>query len=283
MGVYGYILIDEYVTIKDKRFGNAVNIPFLWNIQLTTYLTNFMFLLFLFVCQVEKNEDADQKIEQDGTTNKPEDKAHKAATKIQASFRGHITRKKMKGDEEEKDGDSPAAADEATEGGEVEKKVNGEEAPAKDEEAAAEEPKKVEETSQAKSPVADKAANSPVAAAASPAATATSPVAAAPAATSATAEPQKEEPKPEEKVEEKPKEVEAPVAAAKSPTTATAEEKKEEEKSEEKKEEARQADVPDAVSTTAEKEETNQTNDKQGKAQLLIPFHSKPLQKHRIS
>ncbi|XP_069492008.1 neuromodulin isoform X2 [Ambystoma mexicanum] len=46
--------------------------------------------------QVEKQDDADQKIEQDG--NKPEDKAHKAATKIQASFRGHIIRKKMKGD-----------------------------------------------------------------------------------------------------------------------------------------------------------------------------------------
>ncbi|KAM4796762.1 neuromodulin [Rhinophrynus dorsalis] len=46
--------------------------------------------------QVEKNEDGDQKIEQDA--NKPEDKAHKAATKIQASFRGHIIRKKLKGD-----------------------------------------------------------------------------------------------------------------------------------------------------------------------------------------
>uniref|UniRef100_A0A3B5KDI4 Neuromodulin n=1 Tax=Takifugu rubripes TaxID=31033 RepID=A0A3B5KDI4_TAKRU len=60
---------------------------------------------FLYL-QVEKNEDADQKIEQDGTTNKPEDKAHKAATKIQASFRGHITRKKMKDGEKEKDGDT---------------------------------------------------------------------------------------------------------------------------------------------------------------------------------
>uniref|UniRef100_A0A3Q3LSU0 Neuromodulin n=1 Tax=Labrus bergylta TaxID=56723 RepID=A0A3Q3LSU0_9LABR len=40
----------------------------------------------------------------DGTANKPEDKAHKAATKIQASFRGHITRKKMKDGEEEKEG-----------------------------------------------------------------------------------------------------------------------------------------------------------------------------------
>ncbi|XP_043929060.1 neuromodulin [Protopterus annectens] len=49
--------------------------------------------------QVEKNEDADQKIDQD--TNKPEDKAHKAATKIQASFRGHITRKKLKGEKQQ--------------------------------------------------------------------------------------------------------------------------------------------------------------------------------------
>nr|XP_013805429.1 PREDICTED: neuromodulin [Apteryx mantelli mantelli] len=54
--------------------------------------------------RVEKNEDGDQKIEQDGI--KPEDKAHKAATKIQASFRGHITRKKLKG---EKKGDAPAS------------------------------------------------------------------------------------------------------------------------------------------------------------------------------
>lgn len=59
--------------------------------------------------KVEKN-DEDQKIEQDGV--KPEDKAHKAATKIQASFRGHITRKKLKG---EKKGDAPAAEAEANE------------------------------------------------------------------------------------------------------------------------------------------------------------------------
>nr|prf growth assocd protein 43 [Gallus gallus] len=58
--------------------------------------------------QVEKNEDGDQKIEQDGI--KPEDKAHKAATKIQASFRGHITRKKLKG---EKKADAPASESEA--------------------------------------------------------------------------------------------------------------------------------------------------------------------------
>ncbi|PKK32513.1 growth associated protein 43 [Columba livia] len=57
---------------------------------------------------VEKNEDGDQKIEQDGI--KPEDKAHKAATKIQASFRGHITRKKLKG---EKKGDAPASESDA--------------------------------------------------------------------------------------------------------------------------------------------------------------------------
>lgn len=67
-------------------------------------------LLFsLFSVKVEKN-DEDQKIEQDGI--KPEDKAHKAATKIQASFRGHITRKKLKG---EKKGDAPAAEAEANE------------------------------------------------------------------------------------------------------------------------------------------------------------------------
>uniref|UniRef100_A0A3B3V2S0 Neuromodulin n=1 Tax=Poecilia latipinna TaxID=48699 RepID=A0A3B3V2S0_9TELE len=206
--------------------------------------------------QVEKNEDADQKIEQDGTPNKPEDKAHKAATKIQASFRGHITRKKMKDGEEEKDGDSPAAEEAAN--GEETKKAEGEEAPAKQEETTGEEAKKEgEETNQAKTPGADKPANSP-------AGTATSPVAAAPAAASPTAatapsEPQKEEPK----AEEKPKEVEA---TAKSPTTATAEEKKEE-KSEEKKEEARKADVPAAVSLTAEKEEPNQTNDKKDAAE----------------
>uniref|UniRef100_A0A8D0G4W7 Neuromodulin n=1 Tax=Sphenodon punctatus TaxID=8508 RepID=A0A8D0G4W7_SPHPU len=67
------------------------------------------FPLFLFL-KVEKNDDIDQKIEQDGI--KPEDKAHKAATKIQASFRGHITRKKLK---VEKNGDVPNADAEAAE------------------------------------------------------------------------------------------------------------------------------------------------------------------------
>ncbi|XP_010386919.1 neuromodulin isoform X1 [Rhinopithecus roxellana] len=64
------------------------------------------FLTF-WLSRVEKN-DEDQKIEQDGI--KPEDKAHKAATKIQASFRGHITRKKLKG---EKKDDAQAAEAEA--------------------------------------------------------------------------------------------------------------------------------------------------------------------------
>ncbi|RLV98923.1 hypothetical protein DV515_00010268 [Chloebia gouldiae] len=85
-------------------------------------------------CRVEKNEDGDQKIEQDGI--KPEDKAHKAATKIQASFRGHITRKKLKG---EKKGDAPAsetdAADKKEEGPAAENKES--EAPAATEAAAA--------------------------------------------------------------------------------------------------------------------------------------------------
>lgn len=60
----------------------------------------------MFPWKVEKNDDVDQKIEQDGV--KPEDKAHKAATKIQASFRGHITRKKLKG---EKKGDAQTDLD----------------------------------------------------------------------------------------------------------------------------------------------------------------------------
>lgn len=66
--------------------------------------------LFFFLWKVEKNDDIDQKIEQDGI--KPEDKAHKAATKIQASFRGHITRKKLKG---EKKGDGQTIDAEAGE------------------------------------------------------------------------------------------------------------------------------------------------------------------------
>uniref|UniRef100_A0A3B3ZMN1 Neuromodulin n=1 Tax=Periophthalmus magnuspinnatus TaxID=409849 RepID=A0A3B3ZMN1_9GOBI len=130
--------------------------------------------------QVEKNEDADQKIEQDGTAKPEDNKAHKAATKIQASFRGHITRKKMKDGEDDKEEEAP---------------VNGENVESKK-----------EEESQAKSPEPEKPANSP----APPAESAASPVAPpAAAATSPTAEAPKAEPKAEEKAEEKPKEVEA--------------------------------------------------------------------------
>lgn len=57
-----------------------------------------------FWSQVEKNEEADQEITQDGT--KPEDNVHKAATKIQASFRGHITRKKMKDGEKDEENET---------------------------------------------------------------------------------------------------------------------------------------------------------------------------------
>ncbi|KAG5837273.1 hypothetical protein ANANG_G00237540 [Anguilla anguilla] len=107
---------------------------------------------------VEKNEDADLKIEQDA--NKPEDKAHKAATKIQASFRGHIIRKKLK---DEKKEDSPPVQEGATEGEEKKEKASpvtesaaGNE-PANDSSAA---------TNEAKSPEKEKPVNSPTAAAA---------------------------------------------------------------------------------------------------------------------
>uniref|UniRef100_A0A8C6TP80 Growth associated protein 43 n=1 Tax=Neogobius melanostomus TaxID=47308 RepID=A0A8C6TP80_9GOBI len=194
-----------------------------------------MLCCVLLVHFVEKNEDADQKIEQDGTANKPEEnKAHKAATKIQASFRGHITRKKMKDGEEEQEEEVPVNGEEIVNGIE-----EGEEAKSTEEgneDAPAKESKK--EESQAKSPAAEKP-------------------------------PAKEEPKVEEKVEEKPKEVEVEPPAAKSPTTAppapVSEEKAEEQKSEEKTED-RQADVPAAVSPTADKEEPNQT--KEGNALL---------------
>uniref|UniRef100_A0A2K5QTU8 Neuromodulin C-terminal domain-containing protein n=1 Tax=Cebus imitator TaxID=2715852 RepID=A0A2K5QTU8_CEBIM len=68
-----------------------------------------------------------QKIEQDGT--KPEDKAHKAATKIQASFRGHITRKKLKGEKKDDaqaaEADASKKKDEAPVADGVEKKGEG--------------------------------------------------------------------------------------------------------------------------------------------------------------
>ncbi|XP_009810531.2 neuromodulin [Gavia stellata] len=106
--------------------------------------------------KVEKNEDGDQKIEQDGI--KPEDKAHKAATKIQASFRGHITRKKLKG---EKKGDAPAsetdAADKKEEGpagGAAENKES--EAPTATEAAAADSAQLEEGSKDSSVPVEEK-------------------------------------------------------------------------------------------------------------------------------
>ncbi|XP_068173934.1 neuromodulin [Antennarius striatus] len=189
---------------------------------------------------VEKSEEAEQKLDQDGSAHKPEDTAHKAATKIQASFRGHITRKKMKDGEEEKEADGPAP-DGPTEGGDDVKK---ETEPERDDAGRGNEAQKEEESGDAKSPAADKPANSPAGAATSPVAVATSPVAAAAATSPASAplEPKEAEPKAEEKPEEKPKEE---VTAVKSPTA-------EEEGAE--PEEARQADVPEG-------EEPNQTNE----------------------
>ncbi|XP_065498225.1 neuromodulin [Caloenas nicobarica] len=118
-----------------KRFDNH---PELVSEKILTYVP--VFSSSFFPCsssKVEKNEDGDQKIEQDGI--KPEDKAHKAATKIQASFRGHITRKKLKG---EKKGDALASESDAADkkeegpaGGAAENKES--EAPAATEAAAA--------------------------------------------------------------------------------------------------------------------------------------------------
>ncbi|XP_067848313.1 neuromodulin-like [Heptranchias perlo] len=82
--------------------------------------------------RVEKNDEANAKAEQE--TTKPEDKAHKAATKIQASFRGHITRKKLKG---EKKGESAVAA--TAEGAEKKEEAKKTEA-TKEQEATATEP-----------------------------------------------------------------------------------------------------------------------------------------------
>uniref|UniRef100_A0A674C4I9 Neuromodulin n=1 Tax=Salmo trutta TaxID=8032 RepID=A0A674C4I9_SALTR len=215
---------------------------------------------------VEKNEEADQEIKQD--EKKPEDKAHKAATKIQASFRGHILRKKMKDGEEDEEA-SPAVPEEAAKeaaDGEEEKK---EDVPPATEQAAEEKDPtdvKEEETSQAKSPISEKPANSPAPVATSPVAAATSPVAAAASPTAAPSEPPKEEAKAEpSNTKEKPKEVdssEAPVSAQ-NPSTDCAEKSVEGGAAQE---ESKQADVPAAtVSETADKEEPHQTQDKKGR------------------
>ncbi len=121
-------------------------------------------MVLCFWSQVEKNEEADQEITQDGP--KPEDNVHKAATKIQASFRGHITRKKMK--DGEKDEENDAETEEKTERGvspSKEKPVPTETAEAADsapsdtptneeEQQEAEQPKEAETTA-AESPAHD--------------------------------------------------------------------------------------------------------------------------------
>ncbi len=121
-------------------------------------------MVLCFWSQVEKNEEADQEITQDGP--KPEDNVHKAATKIQASFRGHITRKKMK--DGEKDEENDAETEEKTERGvspSEEKPVPTETAEAADsapsdtptneeEQQEAEQPKEAETTA-AESPAHD--------------------------------------------------------------------------------------------------------------------------------
>ncbi|KAL7849433.1 hypothetical protein SRHO_G00210560, partial [Serrasalmus rhombeus] len=208
-----------------------------------------MTLTYVFVSQVEKNEEADQEIKQDGT--KPEDKAHKAATKIQASFRGHIIRKKMKDDGKEED--SPAApeaaeADAAEASAEAAKEGGGEEEKKKEEATSPATEKPAEEAGEdkAKSPMTEPPANSPAAA--------DEGKAEAPAATSPSEPPAKQEAKEDAKEAEKPGE--APTAEAEKPTENVNADKKEEEKAE-----AKQADVPAAASETADCEEANQTQD----------------------
>uniref|UniRef100_A0AAY4B5L5 Neuromodulin n=1 Tax=Denticeps clupeoides TaxID=299321 RepID=A0AAY4B5L5_9TELE len=218
--------------------------------------------LQMFLGQVEKNEDADLKIEQDG--NKPEDKAHKAATKIQASFRGHIIRKKMKDGDKEEDEEKNAPAEGAAEGEEEKKEATS---------PAAEKP---EETADAKSPVSDKPANpsatSPVAA------NATTPVATSPAG--GAAEPTGEEPKKETAPEAKEqprdadsKDVPVPVPSVQATSPST-------EKQPEDKEEPKQADVP-AASETADCEETNQTQDKPDAAGDSKPTEETPSEANK--
>ena len=182
-------------------------------------------LLFppLFSVKVEKN-DEDQKIEQDGI--KPEDKAHKAATKIQASFRGHITRKKLKG---EKKGDAPAAEAEASEKDEAavaegtEKKAGEGSTPA--EAAPGAGPKPEEKTGKAgETPSEEKKGEG------------------APAASTEQADPQAPAPS-----EEKAGSAETE-SAAKAPTDNSPSSKAEEAPA---KEESKQADVPAAATTPA--------------------------------
>lgn len=188
----------------------------------------------VFVHQVEKTEEADQEIKQDGT--KPEDKAHKAATKIQASFRGHIIRKKMKDDDKEEDSPAADAKAEENEGEKKEEEKAASPTAEKQDEAAKEEEK-------AKSPT-----NSPAVEESKAEAPATSP----------------SEPNQDVKEAEKPKEADSAEVEAEKPSENVDAEKKEE-KEEEKNVEAKQADVPATPSETADCEaEVNQTQDKPG-------------------
>lgn len=185
---------------------------------------------------VEKTEEADQEIKQDGT--KPEDKAHKAATKIQASFRGHIIRKKMKDDDKEEDSPAAEAKAEDNEGEKKEEEKAASPTADKQDEAAKEEEK-------AKSPI-----NSPAAEESKAEAPATSP-----------SEPKKDV-KEEPKEAEKPKEAESADIEAEKPSE-NVDAEKEEGKEEEKKAEAKQAIVPVTASETADSEtEVKQTQDK---------------------
>lgn len=186
--------------------------------------------------KVEKNEDGDQKIEQDGI--KPEDKAHKAATKIQASFRGHITRKKLKG---EKKGDAPAsetdAADKKEEGpagGAAENKES--EAPAATEAAAADSAQQEEGSKDSSAPAeekkgdgaADTGSEQPAPQAATPAASSEEKPAAAAAperesATKASTDNSPSLKADEAQDKEEPKQADVPAAATTATTTPAAE------------------------------------------------------------
>ncbi|MBN3326819.1 NEUM protein, partial [Atractosteus spatula] len=206
---------------------------------------------------VEKNEEADQKIEQDG--NKPEDKAHKAATKIQASFRGHIIRKKLK-DEKKEDGTAAPEAAAAADG--VENKEEKASSPATEsKEPAAEavaEPSTA--TAEAKREEADAAE--------------TSKEEAKPAAATDPSEKAKDVAAPEEKAaaETEGENKEAPPAQESATTTSASTESAQSPNAVEpaEKKEPQQADVPaaDASETTpkvqSEETDCNQPQDKQG-------------------
>ncbi|MBN3304218.1 NEUM protein, partial [Amia calva] len=201
----------------------------------------------LLLIQVEKNEEADQKIEQDG--NKPEDKAHKAATKIQASFRGHIIRKKLK-DEKKVDGPEAATAEgEETKGEKASSPAVENKEPAAD---ATTEPSSA--NSEAKSEEAEKAATTPAA---------TTP--ADPAASESSKEEDNEN-KEEPAAKESATTTSASTESAQSPNAVETAEK----------EEPKQADVPAADSSEtpkAQSEETdcNQPQDNKGEGLSQYP------------